>query len=100
MRRPIIDNSFVFHRRLDRDLSTAVRAEGVWITDAQGKQYLDAGGGPICVNVGHGRREVVEAVAAQAPPFTIKEKELDLVVEIMESDLEKFGFGPYLGPVF
>ncbi len=89
MRRPIIDNSFVFHRRLDRDLSTAVRAEGVWITDAQGKQYLDAGGGPICVNVGHGRREVVEAAAAQAPPFTIKKKELDLVVETMESVLEK-----------
>jgi len=54
----------------------------------------------ICVNVGHGRREVVEAVAAQARPFTIKKKELDLVVEIMDSDLKKFGFGPYLGPVF
>ena len=74
MRRPIIDNSFVFHRRLDRDLSTAVRAECVWITDAQGKQYLNAGGGPICVDVGHGRREVIEAVGAQAPPIYYKEK--------------------------
>jgi len=59
-------NSFVFHRRLDRALPTAVRAKGVWITDAEGKQYLDASGGPICVNVGHGRQEVVEAMAAQA----------------------------------
>jgi len=84
-----MDNSFVFHRGLDRDLSTAVRAEGLWITDAQGKKYLDAGVGPICVNVGHGRREVVKAMAAQAPPFTIKKKELDLVVETMESVLEK-----------
>lgn len=50
---------------------------------------MDAGGGPIFVNVGHGRREVVEAAAAQAPPFTIKKKELDLAVETMESVLEK-----------
>lgn len=75
-----MDNCFVFHRRLDGDLPTAVRAKGVWITDAEGRQYLDASGGPICVNVGHGRPEVVEAMAAQAervdyvhgPLFTTK----------------------------
>ena len=61
-----MDNSFVFHRRLDRDLPMAVRAKGVWITDREGKQYLDASGGPICINVGHGRQEVVEAMTAQA----------------------------------
>jgi len=61
-----MNNSFVFHRRLDRDLPLAVHAEGVWITDESGKRYLDASGGPICVNVGHGRREVAEAMAAQA----------------------------------
>ena len=61
-----MDNSFVFHRRLDRELPRAVRAKGVWITDQAGKRYLDASGGPICVNVGHGRKEVVEAMAAQA----------------------------------
>lgn len=59
-------NSFVFHRRLDCALPTAVSAKGVWITDQKGKQYLDASGGPICVNVGHGRLEVAEAMAAQA----------------------------------
>jgi adenosylmethionine-8-amino-7-oxononanoate aminotransferase len=61
-----MDNSFVFHRRLDRELPRAVRAKGVWITDQAGKRYLDASGGPICVNVGHGRKEVVETMAAQA----------------------------------
>ncbi|MBW1733708.1 MAG: aspartate aminotransferase family protein [Deltaproteobacteria bacterium] len=61
-----MDKSSVFHRRLDRDLPTAVQARGVWITDREGKQYLDASGGPVCVNVGHGRQEVVEAMAAQA----------------------------------
>ena len=58
--------SFVFHRRLDRRLPLAVHADGVWITDDTGKRYLDASGGPICVNVGHGRTAVAEAMAAQA----------------------------------
>jgi adenosylmethionine-8-amino-7-oxononanoate aminotransferase len=61
-----MDKSFVFHRRLDRKLPLAVHAEGAWITDEAGKRYIDASGGPICVNVGHGRTEVAEAMAAQA----------------------------------
>jgi adenosylmethionine-8-amino-7-oxononanoate aminotransferase len=61
-----LQDSCVFHRRLDRALPKAVRAEGVWIHDDQGKKYLDASGGPICVNVGHGRSEVAEAMAKQA----------------------------------
>ena len=58
--------SFVFHRRLDQPLPRAVKAQGVWIEDETGKQYLDASGGPICVNIGHGRTEVAEAMARQA----------------------------------
>lgn len=60
-----MSESCVFHRRLDRPLPRAVRAEGVWIEDADGKRYLDASGGPICVNVGHGRVEIAEAVGRQ-----------------------------------
>ena len=56
----------VFPRLVDRVLPTAVRAEGVWITDRDGKRYLDAAGGAIVVNVGHGDREVVRAMAEQA----------------------------------
>jgi adenosylmethionine-8-amino-7-oxononanoate aminotransferase len=55
----------VFARRLDRPLPVAIRAEGVWIEDASGKRYLDASGGAIVVNVGHGRREIADAVAGQ-----------------------------------
>ena len=55
----------VFARRLDRPLPEAVRAEGVYIEDASGKRYLDASGGAIVVNVGHGRREIADAVSGQ-----------------------------------
>src|SRR6202795_1532124 len=55
----------VFPRVLSRSLPTAVAAEGVWITDADGRRYLDAAGGAIVVNVGHGVPAVIAAVAAQ-----------------------------------
>jgi adenosylmethionine-8-amino-7-oxononanoate aminotransferase len=58
--------SHVFHRVLSRELPRAVGAEGVWIEDAQGRRYLDAAGGAIVVNVGHGDRTLVEAMAEQA----------------------------------
>jgi adenosylmethionine-8-amino-7-oxononanoate aminotransferase len=46
-------------------LPLAVGAEGVWIEDADGKRYIDASGGPIVVNVGHGRKEIADAVSEQ-----------------------------------
>jgi adenosylmethionine-8-amino-7-oxononanoate aminotransferase len=56
----------VFRRTAAADPPVAVRAEGSTIWDATGKAYLDAAGGAIVVNVGHGRREIAEVMAAQA----------------------------------
>ncbi|MFC4005377.1 aspartate aminotransferase family protein [Prauserella oleivorans] len=41
------------------------RAEGVWVYDRDGKRYLDGTAGLWYCNVGHGRSEIVEAVAGQ-----------------------------------
>jgi adenosylmethionine-8-amino-7-oxononanoate aminotransferase len=56
----------VFRRSLDPQPPVAVRAEGSTIWDAQGRAYLDAAGGAIVVNVGHGRRSVADAMGEQA----------------------------------
>jgi len=40
--------------------------EGVYITDREGNRFLDALAGLYCVNVGYGRQEIAEAIAAQA----------------------------------
>jgi len=56
----------VFRRVLTRELPRAARAEGVWITDADGKRYLDGAGGAIVSNVGHGDPALLEAMAEQA----------------------------------
>jgi len=41
------------------------RGEDVWLWDEAGNRYLDATASLWCVNVGHGRREIADAVAAQ-----------------------------------
>ncbi|MGB3314441.1 MAG: aminotransferase class III-fold pyridoxal phosphate-dependent enzyme, partial [Albidovulum sp.] len=41
------------------------RAEGIHIYDADGNRYLDSVGGLWCMNIGYGREEMVEAIAAQ-----------------------------------
>ncbi|MGH8596962.1 MAG: aminotransferase class III-fold pyridoxal phosphate-dependent enzyme, partial [Gammaproteobacteria bacterium] len=41
------------------------RAEGVWLWDSEGTKILDGMAGLWCVNVGYGRRELIEAAAAQ-----------------------------------
>lgn len=40
--------------------------QGVFIKDREGNRFLDAFAGLYCVNVGYGRREISEAIAAQA----------------------------------
>jgi putrescine aminotransferase len=41
------------------------RAEGVFITDSDGKTYLDAMAGLWCVNIGYGRQELAEVAFRQ-----------------------------------
>jgi len=63
---PAIATGRVFRRSLDRDPPVAVRGEGSTIWDADGRPYLDAAGGAIVVNVGHGRESVARVMAEQA----------------------------------
>ena len=39
---------------------------GVYVYDDQGNRLLDGPGGMWCVNVGHGRQEIADAIADQA----------------------------------
>ena len=41
------------------------RAEGSWIFDSEGNRILDGMSGLWCTQVGHGRAEIVDAIAAQ-----------------------------------
>ncbi|MGK2851276.1 MAG: aspartate aminotransferase family protein [Candidatus Limnocylindrales bacterium] len=56
----------VFRRSAIADPPVAVEAFGSTIRDADGREYLDAAGGAIVVNVGHGRQEIAAVMAEQA----------------------------------
>jgi adenosylmethionine-8-amino-7-oxononanoate aminotransferase len=56
----------VFYRDLGKVLPTAVRGQGVYLHDSEGKRYLDACGGALVVSLGHGRKDLARAMAEQA----------------------------------
>ncbi len=63
-------NGNVFYRNLNQNYPMAVRSEGVYIYDADGKRYLDASGGAVVVTIGHGVKEIPEAASAQMDQIT------------------------------
>ncbi len=92
-------DSPVFYRVLNRSLPEVVRGEGVYLYDTAEKKYLDACGGALVVNIGHGRREVAAAMAEQAAQvayahgsmFTTRalEEASAALVEILPANLDK-----------
>jgi Adenosylmethionine-8-amino-7-oxononanoate aminotransferase len=56
----------LFPRNFQNPLPVAVRGEGCWIIAADGRRYLDGSGQAAVVNVGHGVKEIAEAMSAQA----------------------------------
>ena len=55
---PRYPDSKVFYRHLDRDFRCVASAEGATIIDESGRRYLDASGGVMVANVGHGVEEL------------------------------------------
>ena len=58
--------SFLFPRNFGKEFPVAVGGEGSWIVAQDGRRYLDASGQAAVVNIGHGVKQVAEAMAAQA----------------------------------
>ena len=52
----------------DHEVPIIVRGDGCYVYDEHGKRYLDGLSALFCVNAGHGRAEIGEAMAKQAPP--------------------------------
>ncbi len=66
---------FTANRQFKENPRLLVGAEGVHYTTSDGRRIIDGTAGLWCVNAGHGRPEIIEAVRAQAseldyaPPF-------------------------------
>ncbi|WLD92578.1 aspartate aminotransferase family protein [Alkalihalobacillus sp. AL-G] len=62
------DEQFVWHSMKPYNPNAtlvATKAKGAWVTDIDGKNYLDAMAGLWCVNVGYGRTELADAAYEQ-----------------------------------
>ncbi len=55
----------ILHRSLRASLPVAVRGRGIVVTDAEGRDYLDASGGAAVSCLGHGHPDVLAAMHAQ-----------------------------------
>lgn len=60
---PNLDNNF--YRNLRKYYPTVDRGEGVYIWDMDGNQYIDGSGGACVVSIGHGVKEIREAMIQQ-----------------------------------
>jgi adenosylmethionine-8-amino-7-oxononanoate aminotransferase len=58
--------SSVFRRSFHKTFPAAVRGEGVYVWDAEGKRYLDFSGSAAVNFIGHGVPEVAAAITEQA----------------------------------
>lgn len=59
-------NDNVFYRDLNWHYPKIVRGEGIYLYDEDGKDYIDGCSGSAVANLGHGNKEVAEAMKKQA----------------------------------
>lgn len=64
------NKNYIFHRRLDYDYPLIVRGKGIELFDKKGKKYIDAVGGALVVNLGHGIREIAGEMKKIAEKFS------------------------------
>src|SRR3954469_5315900 len=92
----------VFHRTTSARPPVAIRGEGIFLIDADGRRYVDACGGAAVSCVGHGHPGVIAAIAEQAAAleyvhtgfFTSEAAEAlaDLIDEMSPGGLDRVWF--------
>jgi len=93
---------FTPNRDFKADPKMVVRAEGMYYWNDRGEKLIDASSGMFCVNAGHGRKEIADAVHRQlseldfiAPFLRGHPKQFELatrVAELTPGDLNRIFF--------
>ena len=64
-------NQYAVHRDWQLEFPVMERAEGIYLWDTEGRRYIDgSGGSSVVVTIGHGVKEVPEAMYRQAQKFS------------------------------
>ena len=79
-------------------------ANGVLIKDISGKEYIDAFAGLYCINVGYGRKKIIDAIKKQVSQLAYYHsyygnateasiKLSDMIIERAPNNMKKIYFG-------
>lgn len=92
----------VMNSAINKEYPVVERAEGMYIYDINGNKYLDCAAGIAVANIGHGVKEVIDAMYEQAKKATFvyggtftseaKERLASQIIEIAPSNMEKVFF--------
>lgn len=74
---------FTPNRDFKHDPKMVVRAEGMFVWNDRGERLIDASSGLFCVNAGHCRKEIADAVSAQL-------RELDFIAPFTRGHPKQF----------
>jgi beta-alanine--pyruvate transaminase len=74
---------FTPNREFKHDPKMVVRAEGMYLWNDHGDRIIDGASGLFCVNAGHGRKEIADAVGAQL-------RELDFIAPFTRGHPKQF----------
>ena len=66
----MVEGNFVFYRNFHQEYPVADRGEGIYIYDKDGRKYIDGCSGAVVSNIGHGVKEVADAIYQQARKLT------------------------------
>lgn len=61
-----MERSYLIKPMLDETYPVIDYGKGVYLFDKEGKKYLDASSGAVTANIGHGVKEIIEAMNEQA----------------------------------
>ena len=61
-----MERTYLIKPALDEEYPIVSYGKGVYLYDLDGKQYLDASSGAVTANIGHGVKEIIEAMKEQS----------------------------------
>lgn len=78
--------SHIFHRRLDYSYPIITYGKGIYLYDNRGRKYIDACGGAIVANIGHGIKEIAQKMGKLSGRFSYLHGS-----QFMTADMEEYG---------
>lgn len=61
-----LEGRYLLKPNLAAHYPTAIRGEGLYLFDSEGRRYFDGSSGAMTANLGHGLRRIGEVIAKQA----------------------------------